>query len=294
MLFDSMFLHHYFEPMPWIDEVYRAAAPLMSNYAVEMVQQMDLTLPQAGGFSLQQIQFNRIVNFFRTHGREINPPEIVANIDFYRALNEVLLDGFDRYELCLRAEHQAKVDQIMQVLRKDGRPLIGIQNRAHDWYGQLQITGDAYIEAISEIAHQLVERYGARILMCGDVKIPSDFRYKRGDWFDLDGVANIYYKIDILRQVDLMIGALSGFSLLVNFVRGQAQRPVIFPFCRMESLRGEMVRRAYPDYEAQGGFCSMAYNAVVFRDAKLLDLVSNEHQSAHDVLEVAAHYMRSW
>lgn len=294
ILYDSMFFSHYFEPLPWIDEIYPAATHLMPTYAVGLIASMDATLPKSGGVALRQIPFTRIVNLFRAHGREVKPEEIVIDIDYHRALNEVLFDDFDSYELRLKKEHQAAVDHIVRVLRKDGRPLIAIQNRAGDPYRNAQLRGGAYSAAIAEIAHRVVDMFGARVLMCGDVKIPSDVRYKRGDWFDLDSIANIYYKLDILRQADLVIGAPSGFSLLTNLLRSQSQRPVIFSFCGMDGLQGGMFRRAYPDYDTLGGFFSLGFNITVFRDPKMIELISNDNQTPQDVIEMAAYYMNSW
>ncbi|MCX7046776.1 MAG: SEC-C metal-binding domain-containing protein [Candidatus Sumerlaeota bacterium] len=254
ILFDSLFFHRYYEQPPYVDEIYRASEHLYANYAPQMILNMDEALPRDGGMKLSEVNFTRFASTHHAHGRTFDPPEIVIKMDWCTLLGDAILQGLMPLRLQLKSRYAAQVDAIMKQLNPEGRMLAVIQNRGANAYKTLQVEGAQYKRELETLAEMIVARHGARILLCGDVKLESPERFAKGDWIDLDAaVKNIYFKFEILRRCDYLFAAPSGFSWIANLMRGPEQSPAMLLYGSKRMLYNEDFLEYYPKYVAEGG-----------------------------------------
>lgn len=254
LLYDSLFIHHYYGKLPYLDEIYRAAEHHYATYAIESILQMDPTLPREGGAKWAEMRYSKLVSTHHAHQRRFYPEESIIEMDWATMQADFVLQGLAPLHLRLRQPFQTHIEGWLRILKGAGRPLIAIQNRAKNPYQTLQIDGESYKKELETLAESLVVKHNARVLLLGDTKLDSPLRYLTGDWVDLDNlVRNIYFKFEILRQCDYVFGSPSGFSLIVNLMRGPEQSPAVFLYGNERLFLGAEFQALYPDYLAQGG-----------------------------------------
>ena len=274
LLYDSMFIHHYYEKLPYVDEMYRAGEHHYATYAIDLILQMDPNLPREGGVNLADTNYSKLVSTHHAHHRRFNPRELVIDMDWASVLTDSILQGLAPMQMRLRPPFQAQVDEWIGCLKSDGRPLIAIQNRANNPYQTMQKDGDQYRKELETLAECLVERHNARVLLVGDAKLESASRYQSGDWLDVDSlVSNIYFKFEIFRQCDYVFGAHSGFSQIVNLMRGPEQSPMIILYANERSFRGIELQEIYPEYLAQGGGIDFALVMSTYQHPALAEFI---------------------
>lgn len=254
LLYDSIFIHYYYEKLPYIDEVYRASEHHYVTYAIQMILQMDPNLPSEGGVKWSDLNYSKLVSTHHAHDRRFYPEELIVNMDWATVLTDVILQGLAPLRMRLRQPFQSHIDGWLRILKSDGRPLIAIQNRAQNPYRTMQIDGESYKKELETLAESLVVKHNARVLLLGDIKLESPSRYMAGDWVDLDNlVRNIYFKFEILRQCDYVFGSPSGFSYIANLMRSPEQSPAIILYGNERLYLGAEFQELYPNYLAQGG-----------------------------------------
>lgn len=254
LLYDSIFIHHFYEKLPYVDEIYWAAEHHYATYAVETILRMDPTLPRDGGTKWAELNYSKLVSTHHAHQRRFYPEELIVNMDLVTVLIDFILQGMAPLHMPLRQPFQSHVDGWLRILKSDGRPLIAIQSRSQNPYQTLQIAGEPYKLELEALAESLVTKHNARVLLLGDTKLQSSSRYKAGDWIDLDSlIQNIYFKFEILRQCDYFFGSPSGFSLIVNLMRGPEKSPAIVLYGNESFLFTKELQSIYPEYLAQGG-----------------------------------------
>ena len=254
LLYDSIFVHYFYEKLPYVDDAYWAAERFHDSYVIEYILKMDPTLPREGGVKLENTRYSKLVSTHHAHQRRFYPNESVVHMDWATVLTDFILQGLAPLRLRLRQPFQMHVEGWLRVLKSDGRPLIALQNRAENPYKTLQIDGAQYKKELEALAESLVVKHNARVLLLGDLKLESPSRYITGDWIDLDMlVRNVYFKFEILRQCDYIFGAPSGFSIIVNLMRSPEQSPVIFLYGNERLFLGTEFQELYPNYLAEGG-----------------------------------------
>lgn len=274
LLYDSMFVHHYFGEWPFVDEVYRAAEHFHTSYALKLILDMDPTLPREGGVNLADTGYSKLVSTHHAHQRRFYPEERVVRMDWATVETDFILQGLAPLRMRLRHPFQSHIDGWLRILKSDGRPLIAIQNRAQNVYRTLQIDGEQYKRELETLAESLVVRHNARVLLLGDTKLESPSRYASGDWVDLDNlVRNIYFKFEILRQCDYVFGSPSGFSFIVNLMRGPEQSPAIILYANERLLIGKDLQELYPDYCAEGGGVDHGLVMTTYQHPALADFI---------------------
>jgi len=274
ILFDSLFFHHYYEQPDYIDEIHHAGELIYANYAPQMILNMDPSLPKEGGILLRQTCFTRFVSTHHAHDRKFDPESMVIKMDFVAGLKGVLQEGFESFDVRLKAEHAAQVDQTMNRLNPDGRMLIGIQTRKSPYEFMMAKPLEEYAAELTQIAEALTAGYSARILTCGDFKLPLDRRYASSDWIDLDAaVPNIYYKFEIMKRIGLYLAAPSGFSIIVNYMRGKPHLPAVLLYAHPNMFSRELFAKQYPGYFDKGGDFGNALIEWTFRRPDLADFI---------------------
>jgi hypothetical protein len=254
ILYDSLFVHHYCEPFPGIDETYRASEHVLADYVPGWVLQFDRSLPRTGGVPLSDVCPTHVISTHHAHGRKLSLGVPCIEMDFVTQLAKIVRDSFRRFDVRLRLEHAARVDNVIRELTRDGRMLIGLQTRGGSPYNALVVPRKQYVRDLTTIAASLVRKYGARILVCGDDRLQSNEHYVRGDWVALDPlIPNFYYKLEIMKRTRLYLAASSGFSMMVNLMRSPEQVPAIQIYTNPETVRGATYKALYPDYENEGG-----------------------------------------
>jgi hypothetical protein len=274
ILFDSLFFHHYYEQPDYIDEIHRAGEQIFANYAPQMILNMDPTLPKDDGILLRQTSFTRFISTHHAHGRKFDPENLVVKMDFVAGLKGVLQEGFDSFDVRLKPAHAAQVDDIMSQLNPDGRMLIGIQTRKSPYEFMMQKPLEEYAQELTYTAEALTQGCDARILTCGDFKLPWEPRYASGDWIDLDAaVPNIYYKFEIMKRCELYLAAPSGFSIIVNYMRGKPHIPAILLYAHPSMFSKEVFTKQHPEYFEKGGDFGNALIEWTFRRPDLAEFV---------------------
>jgi hypothetical protein len=291
ILYDSLFIHHFYEPFPWVDEVYRAGEHVFANYMPNLVLNMDPSLPREGGIPLRETRFTRLVSTHHAHGRILAPEGLVIKMDFWSVLVEILRHGFRSFDMRLKPEHMTRVDSLMRELTGDARTLIGMQTRGACPYGALMLPRDEYVRDLTIIAGALVEKYGARVLICGDDRLLSEERYAGNDWIALDELTpNIYYKLEIMKRTRLYLAATSGFSLLVNLMRTPEQIPAIQIYTNPQTLLGATFKM-YPNYVKDGGCMDVALT-VTFRYPDMTDFLFDAPHTPEKVLAFVERFLQ--
>jgi len=274
VLYDSIFVHYYYEKLPYIDEVYWAAERLQLSSAIQMILQMDPVLPSEGGVQLTDTKYSKLVSTHHAHHRRFEPEELVVNMDWATVQTDFFLQGLAPLHMRLRQPFQSHIDGWLRILKGDGRLLIAIQNRAQNPYRTLQIDGEQYKRELETLAESLVVKHNARVLLLGDIKLESPSRYKTGDWIDLDTlVRNIYFKFEILRQCDYMFGSPSGFSFNVNLMRSPEQSPAIFLYANERIFLGEELQEIYAGYVTQGGGLNSVLVMTTYQHPALAEFI---------------------
>ena len=254
ILYDAMFLHHYYLMPTYIDEVLRARELVLASYAPQMIQAMDSSLPKDGGYAFADARLTKVVSTHHAHQRVLLPVENVIKMDWMTVLADHVLQGLAPLRLHLKPQYQMHIEGLLRILQSDGRPLIAIQNRGACPYNTMQIGGEQYKRELETLAEALVAKHNARVLLCGDIKLESPARYAAGDWVDLDDlVKNIYFKFELLRHCDYMFSPPSGFSLIVNMMRGPEKAPAIFLYCKESIFSHDQYLELYPKYIEDGG-----------------------------------------
>lgn len=294
ILHDALFFGYYFEPFSGIDEVIRSSES-HPNYFVRSILHMDPNLPRSDGIPLRETRFTKVVNTNHANGRRMLPDDKVIRMDFYTTLYEIIQSGFHSFGAQLRAEHQANVDAIVRELTADGRMLIGMQTRGAcpPQYNGLMLPRADYVRDLTTIASKLVERYGARILICGDDRLLSEDRYASRDWIALDTlVPNIYYKLEIMKRTHLFLAATSGFSLLVNLMRSPEQIPTIQIYTNPQSLLGTQIKKVRPNWEKDGGGrVDLQVLTASFRHPDLKQFLFDDPHTPEKVLNFVARFL---
>jgi hypothetical protein len=292
ILYDSLFIGHYFEPFSGVDEVIRANEHMHDYRLPQQILQADPLLPRNGGIALQDTEFTRLASTHHAHRRWFKPQEVLVKLDFITALTEIVRDDFRSFDITLRAEHRANVDRIVNELSADGRVLFGMQTRGACPYEGLMVPRAKYVRDLTVIAEELADRYGARVLICGDDELRSKRRYARGDWVALDRlVPNIYYKLDIMRRTRLYLGAGSGFSIVVNLMRSPEQVPAIPIYTNPETLLGKTYTYLYPTYVEDGGRTDCV-DIFAFRHPDLRDFLFDSPHTPDKVLAMVARFLQ--
>jgi SAM-dependent methyltransferase len=292
IFYDSLYVHHFFEPFEWVDEVYVAGEHLHSDGLPAWLRTIEPAPPCVGGVPLERTRFTRLASTHHAHERKFAPDELVVKMDHVMVLTEIVRGGFRSFDLRLKPEHMERVDRIVRGLAADGRALFGIQTRGACPYDGLMVPRADYVRDLTAIADRLVGRYAARVLVCGDDRLLSEERYARGDWIDLDAlVRNVYYKFEIMKRTRVFLGATSGFSDVVNLVRSPEQVPAIPIYASVQSMRGGALTSMYPNYERDGGG---AYDGDIrtFRDPVLKRFVFDDPHTPEKVLAIVERFLR--
>lgn len=286
ILYDSMFLHHYYQQPNYIDDIVRAKELIHANYAPHAVRRMDSSLPRTGGVELSDTGATKVVSTHHAHQRRFSPEEIVIKMDWASVLTDHVLQGLAPLRLQLKPHHQLHVEGLMRLFRNDGRLLIGLQNRGSCPYDSLQLDRKQYKRELESLADALVVKHNARVLLLGDLKLDSPARYAAGDWVDLDGlVRNIYYKFEIVRQCDYVFAAPSGFSMIVNMMRGPEQSPSIFLYSNERVFSSDQLNVMYPNYVADGGGKDAALITMTYQHPDLAEFLFDMPHSPAKALD---------
>jgi hypothetical protein len=69
-----------------------------------------------------------------------------------------------------------------------------------------------------------------------------------------DSTGQLMLKLYMLSKIPLVIGAASGYSLMISFLRSPSLFPVLFGYCDIEQyVRGALLERRFPGYLVNGG-----------------------------------------
>jgi hypothetical protein len=291
ILYDSLFVHHYCEPFPGIDEIHRASEHILPDYVPGWVLQFDRSLPRTGGVALSEVRPTHVVSTHHAHGRKLSLGVPTIEMDFHTQLAKIVRDGFHCFDVRLRPEHAARVDNVIHELTRDGRMLIGLQTRGGSPYNALMLPRKQYVLDLTAIAASLVRKYSARILVCGDDRLQSEEHYVRGDWVALDAlIPNFYYKLEIMKRTRLYLAASSGFSIMVNLMRSPEQIPAIQVYTNPATILGATFKMLYADYENEGGGTGVEILST-FRHPTLRGFLFDTPHTPEKVLAFVAQFL---
>lgn len=292
ILHDSMFFHHFYLKPLYIDEIARAGEWIYPSYAPQMVLNMDSTLPREGGCKLAETRATKLVSTHHAHRRTFAPEEGLVKMDWMTVWVDHVLQGLAPWRVNLKPHLQMHIDGLLRILRSDGRPLIGVQNRAMNPYNTMQVGGEQMKRELELLSEALVTKHHARVLLCGDVKLESPTRYAAGDWVDLDElVKNIYFKFEIMRQCDYLFCPPSGFSLIVNVMRTPEQSPAIFLYGRESLFSSDQFLALYPNYVTDGGGGDGPLIVMTYQHPDLADFLFDMPHTPAKALAFLEHLM---
>lgn len=286
VLYDSMGLYKYYKKIPFVDKHLRAAKPfggLKSAYPVQIIQHC-LQDDSTNAIEITDNEFDFVVSTHHLHGYTPKTESEILNIDLAFALEQVISQkGFLGLKMTLKDQHEERIQNILNHLKEEGRILIGIQNRAHDPYLNHAVRGFEYIKSLQRLSELFIEHKDATILHLGDEPIPDDWRYVSGQYRNLNFLSDFYYKLEIFKRLDIVFGAVSGFTFMANFLRDERLVPLVAAFPNFEALRkipfetkNEAMRTAYI---RGGGGVSLGLLNLTFRDELLLDFYKKRELS---------------
>jgi hypothetical protein len=277
ILYDSIFLNHYYDLSNFADVVVQASEHILPDYVPGWVASMDPDLPLSRGSPLAQLRaygITKIVSTHHAHGRPLSADTAMLKMDIADYFVDSVLRGCLPFGLVPRESHMARIQGWIDRLRADGRLLIGLQNRANDPYGNLHVSGARYEAEIAELARILVERFNARVVLFGDAMLEDATYYHKGDWVSLNQLENnVYVKLEVMSRCDYMFGAPSGFSMIANFMRTTRQSGGIFLYSSTRILEDSHLSSTYPSYFQDGGGCNVAKVVYTYQDPLLLDFI---------------------
>lgn len=277
VLYDSMFLNHYYDISDYADTVVQGSQLILSDYAPKFIASADKSLPLSEGRPLESLHpynITRIASTHHAHNRILPTPLPTVKLDIVATIVDSALYGCLPFQLKPRAPHLENIDALMKRLRRGNRPLIGLQNRTRDPYNVHQISGAQYKAELEEIASGLVDKFNAVVVLCGDISLDSATHYDSGNWVDLNAIEpNVYLKMEALSRCDYLLGAVSGFSMLANLMRKPDQSPGVLLYGSRKLLEDRQMAEIYPSYFKDGGGTNFAKVVWNYQDPALIDFM---------------------
>jgi hypothetical protein len=293
ILYDSIYFGHFYNRPSYIDYIVKAKRPLLANYAVKWAREMDDSLTDEGSVDINDLKFDLLVNTHVAHDRRINPEEKILSIDFANAVNRSIRSpDFSFFDLQLKCQYADFIDSLVERLRRPGRMLVGIQNRFQDPYKNHVLQGTRYLDELKILAERYTDDLNAKVLLAGDADISAPWRIVVGDWVNLDIVKNIYFKLEIFRRLDLVVGAVSGFSHITSLLRRPWQVPLIYAFPNMERVKGDSLTDYYKKYRELGGGVELGYTFLHFRNQRFNEFYREPHKDAGEVYDFSVRLLR--
>jgi hypothetical protein len=292
ILYDSMGLYKYYKNVPYVDKHIRAAQPfgaLKSDYAVKIIGECVRDDP-TNAVEISEKEFDFFVNTHHLHGHTAKTDSEILYIDYAFALEQVIAQkGFLGLKMTLKDQHDEIIQKILNRLKEEGRILIGIQNRAHDPYHNHAVRGFDYIKSIQKLSELFIESKRATILQIGDAPIPDDWRYVTGEYRNLNFLLDFYYKLEIFKRLDIVVGSVSGFTFTANLLRDSRLVPLVVAFPLLEALN----RPPFPIYMESknsayiqgGGGVSYPFLNLTFRDALLPEFYKKNELSSNSLFD---------
>lgn len=286
ILYDSLFLHHYYEIPEYVDEVYQATEHLHAEGARQMILDMDPSLPRHSGVALKDLVFTHIVSTHHAHQVLLGPASIVIKMDLQSMYKQAILHGSLPLSLKFKARFEQELEAMWSEITRDGRMIVGIHNRAIDPHKNLAVDEAFYRRELEAFAKTLVKEHGARLLLCGDSRLkPADCTLNQ-DYIDLDrAVPNVYYKLELLRRCAYFFAAPSGFSRNVISMRQPHQSPGVMCFASVRRYLIESLSRMYPGYSENGGGLDANLVLCTCQHPALLEFLLREPHSHRTILE---------